>query len=61
MKVRITTQYGEFTAELDEGMKAVDLFPTIEMETTSFTHMTDDGPIRVTMRKRDIHLVEEDL
>ena len=62
MKVRITTQYGEFTAELDKDMKAVNLFSELAGETVGFTVMPEDGnPIRVTMLKRLIRIVEEDL
>ena len=74
MKVKITTQYGEFAAELDEGVKVADLFAItiwpkdpepdaiIPGQTVSFTTMDDDGnTTRVTMLKSLIRIVGEDL
>ena len=65
MKVRITTQHGEYEAKLDEGMTVADLFTKaedhIQMGTVSFTVYDDAQHIRVTMLKSLIRIVEEDL
>ena len=64
MKVRITTQHGQFEAELDEGVTVNDLFPLPEEQSLAivrFVVYDDAQHVRVTMLKSLIRIVEEDL
>ena len=66
MKVRITTEHGEFEAELDEGMTVNDLFPTGQLTkdgefSSTLVSFIVPEDIRVTMLKSLIRIVEEDL
>ena len=65
MKVRITTQYGAFDAELDDETTVEDLFIPDAIDgrmTVVFIVTAEDGQrIRVTMLKSLIRIVEEEI